>query len=282
MKNSRYHASIIIFTDDFFFVPRFEDGAKKIDATLEIIEDRAAIGATEPDIDRAIPLTEPLEGADAIFLRFIVKNQPALLIFDLQAKKIPWQRWIRILKTSAATRRIPVVAYGPHVDEDALLMAGQSGADEVFSRGKFNASFTKIFVRYLTKEVDHHGCDQELSSHALEGVRLHNAGSYFEAHEALEEAWLGAKNLEASLYRSLLQITVTHLHLQRGNYRGAVKMLLRLRQWIARLPALCRGVDMAALVDHTIQLENDLLEIHEEELSSFWEDGFEPIMFVVT
>jgi len=282
MKNSRDPSPIIIFTDDLFLIPRLEDGAKKIDVPIEIIEDRAAIGATEPDVDRVIPLTEPLEGSDAIFIRSIVNNQPRLLIFDLQSKKIPWQRWIRILKTSAATRRTPVLAYGPHVDEEALHQAGQSGADEVFSRGKFTATFTKICMSYLQQETDYHGCDQALSSHALEGVRLHNGERYFEAHEALERAWLDATNMEASLYRSLLQITVTHLHLQRGNYQGALKMLLRLRRWVTTLPPLCRGVDIHSLLEKTNQLECNLIKISEDELSSFWDDTFEPIHFIVT
>ncbi len=49
------------------------------------------------------------------------------------------------------------------------------------------------------------------------------------------------------LYRALLQVTVAYLHIERGNQRGATKMLLRLRQWLDPLPEVCCGVDVASL-----------------------------------
>jgi len=250
-----------------------------------IIEDSTNLGASGPEVIRNVPLTEPLVGPDAVFIRYIVNILPDLLVFDLQAEKIPWRRWIQVLKTSAATRRIPVVVFGPHVDEDAFKLAASLGADDAYPRGKFNSSFTKIFSSYIDSDVSSisiDGCDGELSPEAFEGARLHNLGDYFEAHEYFEQAWLAASDIEASLYRSMLQITVIHLHLQRGNYRGALKMLLRLQQWITPLPAHCLGVDVAILQEKTSQLESELLEIDEDEISSYWEDSFKPIRFLTT
>lgn len=43
----------------------------------------------------------------------------------------------------------------------------------------------------------------------------------------------------------MLQETVADLHFERGNRRGARKMMLRLRGWLARLPNTCRGADVA-------------------------------------
>jgi hypothetical protein len=45
----------------------------------------------------------------------------------------------------------------------------------------------------------------------------------------------------------LIQVAVAYLQVQRGNLRGAQKILLRLRQWLDPLPSPCRGVDVAAL-----------------------------------
>ena len=49
------------------------------------------------------------------------------------------------------------------------------------------------------------------------------------------------------LYRVLPRLAVAYLHVERGNLRGARKMLLRLRGWMAPLPDFCRGVDLARL-----------------------------------
>ena len=49
------------------------------------------------------------------------------------------------------------------------------------------------------------------------------------------------------LYRAILQIGVAYYQVQRGNQRGALKMLLRSLQWLNLLPGVCRGVDIARL-----------------------------------
>jgi predicted metal-dependent hydrolase len=90
-------------------------------------------------------------------------------------------------------------------------------------------------------------CQGSLSGHAAEGLALLNSGQFYEAHESLEAAWMEAPELEGYLYRSLLQIAVACLHVERGNYAGATKMLLRLKQWIDPLPDQCKGVEVATL-----------------------------------
>jgi hypothetical protein len=42
-------------------------------------------------------------------------------------------------------------------------------------------------------------------------------------------------------------VAVAYLQIERGNYNGALKMFLRMRQWLDPLPAVCRGVDVAQL-----------------------------------
>ncbi|HRQ33635.1 MAG TPA: DUF309 domain-containing protein, partial [Anaerolineales bacterium] len=53
---------------------------------------------------------------------------------------------------------------------------------------------------------------------AIEGLRLFNNGKYFEAHEALETAWLEERGKIRDLYRGILQVGVAYLHITRGNY----------------------------------------------------------------
>lgn len=85
-------------------------------------------------------------------------------------------------------------------------------------------------------------CNAPLSPQAVEGFHLFNAGRYFEAHEALEEAWNAEKGKVRDLYRGILQIAVTYLHITRGNYPGAVKVYARSQKWLKDWAPVCRGV----------------------------------------
>jgi predicted metal-dependent hydrolase len=49
-------------------------------------------------------------------------------------------------------------------------------------------------------------CHAPLHPQAAEGLRLFNAGEYFEAHEALEDAWNAETGEVRNLYRGILQI----------------------------------------------------------------------------
>ncbi len=90
-------------------------------------------------------------------------------------------------------------------------------------------------------------CHGSLHPHAKEGLHLFNEGEFFEAHEALELAWREEKGPVRELYRGILQAAVTYLHMQRGNYRGAVDVYKRCVKWLDRWPDECRGVNVAKL-----------------------------------
>ena len=97
----------------------------------------------------------------------------------------------------------------------------------------------------MTNSMD--DCSAPLHPQAAEGLRLFNAGEYFEAHEALEIAWNEEKGRVRDLYRGILQIAVTYLHITRGNYNGAVKVYDRSQKWLKDWPAVCRGIQVETL-----------------------------------
>ena len=274
---------ILALTGDYFFIPRLEDAASALGYELEVVEAPKAFDADgEPDA-RQIPLTEPLKGPDAAFMRAIVDRQPALILVDVTSQLIPWERWTQVLKTSASTLRIPIIAFGPHVESQVLERARAAGADQVISRGKLQASLAELIqehARVVDLDALKEACQGVLSELAAEGVQLLNSGDYYEAHESLEHAWLEASELEGYLYRTLLQVSVAYLHVERGNYAGAVKMVLRVRQWLEPLPDQCRGVNTAALQRNVEAFSEALHRAGESGLSELDRDLLKPIPLI--
>jgi hypothetical protein len=241
---------VLLLSDDYFVIPRLQDASRAAGLSPVVIDDPKALDAEGDPVPRPVPITEPLEGSDARFLRAVVDRQPALMVFDLSSPILPWARWIQILSTSAATRRIPLLAYGPHVEADSLRRARELGAWKVLPRGAFLDAVPALLTEYALRPdrsaIDT-ACDGALDARVVDGIRLVQAGDFFAAHEQLEAAVLSTDGPESALYRVLLQVAVAYLHLERENLRGARKMLLRLRSWLAPLPDVCRGVDLAQL-----------------------------------
>ena len=80
------------------------------------------------------------------------------------------------------------------------------------------------------------------------GVELFNAGQYWEAHEAWEEAWVPDRwGPDRGFYKGLIQVAAGCLHATRRNRRGTVN------KWRGGLGLLApylprhRGLDLAAL-----------------------------------
>ncbi len=239
-------STILALTDDLFLVPRLEDAARALGWRLEV-------GGSEGDEERParpVRLTEPLEGAEADLVRRLATDPPALILVDLASTAIPWRSWIPTLKTSSTTRRIPILAFGPHVEADALEQARALGADRVVTRGELQKHLGEL-LRGEARPPDHaairDGCALPIPEPARRGLEALAAGDYFQAHEHLERAVLDEPGPEGTVFRTLLHLAVACLHTERGNWRGAQKMLLRMRPWLAQLPEECRGLEVASL-----------------------------------
>lgn len=125
-------------------------------------------------------------------------------------------------------------------------------------------------------------CTGALHPRAREGLRLFNAGEYFEAHEALEDAWNAEDGDAKRLYRGILQVAVTYLHITRGNYSGAVKVHARSRKWLDGLPAVCKGVHVEELRWDAEKVIEAIQRLGPERIGEFdpallkpvkWEEG---------
>ncbi len=87
----------------------------------------------------------------------------------------------------------------------------------------------------------------DFNTYFLAGMRHFNSREFWEAHEAWEAIWLVAESDVEQFLQGLIQIAAAYHHIQRGTYRGAVRLLAaglgRLQPFA---PGFC-GVDRAAV-----------------------------------
>ena len=125
-------------------------------------------------------------------------------------------------------------------------------------------------------------CNAPLHPQAAEGLRLFNAGEYFEAHEALEAAWNEEKGPVRDLYRGILQIAVVYLHITRRNYNGAVKVYDRSQKWLNHWPDVCRGIQVEELRKEAKAVIAEVQRLGPERLSEFDNSLLRPVRWEET
>ena len=272
---------LLAFVSDLMFTTRIAKVAEHLGYDIEWIETADELGAADADGLRQRP-GEALHGREGRLFERITQAQPALLLFDLNNNAIPWRQWIAALKSSAATRRIPIMCFGPHEDVATMTAARDAGADAVLARSRFTADMPALFQRYA-RLPDMAGlaaaCAGPLPELARSGIALFNAGEFYRCHDALEEAWRQDEGAGRELYQGILQVGIAYYQIERGNGRGALKMLLRARQWLAPLPAVCRGVDVAGLRADADRVYAALAELGAERTNEFDRALFRPIVY---
>ena len=132
-----------------------------------------------------------------------------------------------------------------------------------------------------TSENNH--CNASLHPQAAEGLRLFNAGEYFEAHEALETAWNAETGEVRNLYQGILQVAVTYLHITRGNYDGAIKVYARSQRHLKDLADMCQGIQVEKLRRDAKAVIQEVQRLGIEHIQEFdtallqpvsWDEGF--------
>ncbi|HZT08502.1 MAG TPA: DUF309 domain-containing protein [Chloroflexota bacterium] len=92
-------------------------------------------------------------------------------------------------------------------------------------------------------------CAETPPPQLITGIWQFNRREFFACHETLERLWLAECAPVRDLYQGILQIGVAFYHLLRGNYRGAHVSLRRGITRLRPLPPVCRGVQVARLVE---------------------------------
>ncbi|HXH49493.1 MAG TPA: DUF309 domain-containing protein [Terriglobia bacterium] len=81
----------------------------------------------------------------------------------------------------------------------------------------------------------------------IDGIRLFNAGHYFEAHEALEAVWLKATGDRKRFLHGLIQVAAAFHHHARGNRAGYLSLIEKGSEKLESFGAEFEGIDLAAL-----------------------------------
>ncbi|NWF64110.1 MAG: DUF309 domain-containing protein [Chloroflexi bacterium] len=122
-------------------------------------------------------------------------------------------------------------------------------------------------------------CSGSLHPKAGEGIKRFNQREFFEAHEELETAWKEENGSIRDLYRGILQVAVTYLHILRGNYEGAVKVYGRSQKWTRNWADVCRGVNVRKIREDAQTVMQEVLRLGKERIFEFDISLFKPIQW---
>ncbi len=213
------------------------------------------------------------------YTKALIDPPAALIIVDGDCEA--WDWWTTIPKSSPATRRIPiwlvssmpsVRAAGPVKGADLCLDPEQLMQD-LPQRVAAHARLTDP----ARQEQLGCECQEPLPELAVQGVKKFNAGEYYAQHDLFEEQWVNTTGPVRDLYRAILQIGVAYYQIERGNYRGAFKMLQRSVQWLAVLPDVCQGVDVARLRADALAVRTELEQLGEAGFARFNRQLLQPL-----
>lgn len=87
----------------------------------------------------------------------------------------------------------------------------------------------------------------------LHGIELFNDHRFWHAHEAWEEIWLQASGEDKFFLQGLIQLAAAYHHVQRGTFRGAVRLFDAALRKLEPFADDYRGVDRTEAVAVALQ-----------------------------
>jgi predicted metal-dependent hydrolase len=284
VTDAQHNPLILGFVADLFFAVKIEKAANQLNFEVRWIENADQIAPEGPG-GLGEHQAEPLVGREAVLLDDLTKWKPSLIIFDLNNSSVPWKKWINLLTSVPATRRIPIICFGSHMDVEVMKAASLAGAKKVLARSIFVSRLPELIKKYarvIDQDALLESCQKPLAEIAVRGLEEFNRGEYFEAHEHLERAWMDDQSPGRELYQAVLQVAVAYYQILRGNYRGAAKLFLRMRQWIDLLPDVCRGVDIGKLRTEARLVHQKLLELGPNRIKELDLSMLRPVSYQLT
>ena len=205
------------------------------------------------------------------YMNTLIESLAALILVDSEDEN--WITWTSTPKASPATRRIPLILISD--DADIRANAAVQGADVAITPDELESNLLKLIndIARLPdpekmKQLDC-DCQDALPELAQAGIRKFNAGEYYKQHDLFEEQWMATESPVRDLYRAVLQVGVAYFQIERGNYRGALKMLQRSVQWLVILPDSCQGINVKKLREDSFRVRAELERLGEARLDEF-------------
>lgn len=209
-----------------------------------------------------------------------IQRWPALVLIDLAAPD-DWRGVVQRAKTLPHTRRIPIVAFGSHVDTDALKAARQAGVDHAWARSRFVEQLPDLIQSHLVQTPQYVvGWDDTPSPVALAGFEAFNAGHYWEQHELLEHAWNAEPRPVRELYQGILQVGVALHQIENGKWAGAIKLMRRGLNRLDALPAVCMGVDLEQFRRQAHIVHQALIDLGADRMDAIDRDEFPRVVLI--
>lgn len=205
------------------------------------------------------------------YMNVLIESLASLILVDSDDEN--WITWTSTPKASPATRRIPIMLISDNVTvrENASIQ----GADVAISHAELTNNLQQ-WVKDIARIPDPQRieqldceCQEPLPELAQEGIKKFNAGEYYKQHDLFEEQWMAIDTPVRDLYRAVLQVGVAYFQIQRGNYRGALKMLQRSVQWLIVLPDECQGINIKKLREDSFRVRAELERLGEARISDF-------------
>jgi predicted metal-dependent hydrolase len=209
----------------------------------------------------------------------LTDDHAALIIVD--GDQDGWQFWTTTPKASPATRRIPIILVSDSAETRAAALI--AGADLALSTAELLKDATKLAADYARvidpARAEQLACDcrEPLPDLAEQGVEKFNAGEFYKQHDLFEALWMQTESPVRDLYRAILQVGVAYYQIERGNARGARKMLLRSVQWLSILPNECQGIDVQQLREESSRVRAALENMREEDIAQFDKTLLKPL-----
>jgi CheY-like chemotaxis protein len=248
--------AIVVLAPDLFFAARFEDVIRAQGGQPVVVD--------TPDA----------------FVAAVDAHFPVLALLDLNAGD-GWQSALQRIKLRPATRQVPVIAFGSHVEADVLRAARAAGADHAWPRSKLMGDLPQVIADAVQPPVRYvEGWDAPMPEAARAGVTAFNQGDFFEQHEHFEHAWMQETRPIRELYQGILLVGVAFLQIEQHNWQGALKTFRRGLPRLRGLPPVCQGIDVAGLRAAAEAIHREITALGPDGLAVFDRARFPQIRLV--
>jgi predicted metal-dependent hydrolase len=105
-------------------------------------------------------------------------------------------------------------------------------------------------------------CAEPPPPELIRGIDEFNRRAFYECHETIEALWMRERRPVRELYQGII-------HLERGNYIGAVRTMRRGLERLAEVPSVCHSVQVGELARDTERALERVLTLGPSRLSAF-------------